>query len=68
MADTQIVRQYQTQHLNPQGKLEQVIVIDFNVGDDGPFSVTIPIAEFTADVARAAVQKLALEISSVQNY
>jgi len=66
MGETQIIRQYQTSAMNPQGKLEPVIVVDFNVGTDGPFSVYVPVSEYTADRVRTEVQKLALEIGQVQ--
>lgn len=63
-----IVRQYQTSELGPANKLQQVVVVDFTVGEDGPFSVRIPLDLYTADVARAAVNQIALEVQSVQNF
>ena len=63
-----IVRQYQAQQLGANNRLETYIVIDFNVGDDGPFTVKIPAASFTSDLARAEIQKVALEVAALRNY
>lgn len=66
--EVKIVRQYQTAEIGPQNKLQQVVVVDFQVGEDGPFSVRIPLDEYSAEVVRAAVQKVALEVQSIHNF
>lgn len=50
MPPIKIVRQSQQSQLTASGQVQQMIRVDYMVGNDGPFSLSIPQSEFSADV------------------
>lgn len=62
-----ILRQTQQSQLNAMGGLDSFVRIDFQVGNYGTFNVSIPIAEFSTDVAHAAIMKVAAEAAALQD-
>jgi len=59
MPPIKIIRQQQQSELLGNGRVEQIVRIDFTIGDDGPFSVFIPQADYTADRVHAEILKIA---------
>ena len=47
-----ILQQSHQADLDQTGTVRRMVRIDFKVGDDGPFSVSIPVLDFTASVAQ----------------
>lgn len=50
--------------IDSNGRLVPGMAVDFSVGDGPVHTLTLPQAGFTAQVAKAAVEKLAQEIRS----
>ncbi len=48
--------------LNPDGSATQQVTVDYTIGQHGPFQVTMPKSDFTADKAKAEMQKMANEL------
>lgn len=47
------------------GQVQYLMRVQFMVGDHGPFAVTLPAEQFTADKARALMQATAAEINAL---
>ena len=61
-----ILRQSHQTNLGLGGALERLVRVDFNVGTDGPFNVSIPEADFTADALSAKVRAVADQIERLR--
>lgn len=64
----QVQLQY-TQEVNrllPGGRTEARVYASFNVGADGPFSVEVPAAGFTADILWTAINAKADELAMIR--
>ena len=57
-----ITRQYEETRANDAGKFVLMHVTKFTVGDDGPFEVTMPAADFDAQANAALVQARAQQV------
>ena len=62
-----ILRQSHQTTLGPAGTIERLVRVDFNVGVDGPFNVSIPEADFSADALTAKVRAVADEIDKLRS-
>lgn len=51
-----IIRIQQVSYLDALSKPQANMQVQFNVGDHGPFSVSLPVEGFTADAARSSMQ------------
>jgi hypothetical protein len=51
--------------ITPAGQTERSYNVAFTVGDQGPFTVTIPGPQFSADAVKTAMQKTADEINKL---
>lgn len=58
----QIIRVRDAPQLSAVGTVTQIRAVDYTVGQHGPFTVMIPLEEFTAEKAKAAVDAAAKEI------
>jgi hypothetical protein len=62
-----ILRQYHQSELGPGGEVVRLVRVDFRVGADGPFNVSIPEPEFTADTLAAKVQAVADQVGMLRD-
>ena len=62
-----ILRQYHQAELTPSGDVARLVRVDFKVGSDGPFNVSIPEADFSADALRAKIQAVADQVGSLRD-
>jgi hypothetical protein len=67
MLPIKIIRQSHQINLTDGGRVERLVRVDFNVGDDGPFNVSIPEAEFSADALSAKVRAVADEVEKLRS-
>ena len=61
-----IIRQYHQSQLTPSGDVQQLTRVDFRVGADGPFNVSIPDSEFTADALTAKIRAVADQVEQLR--
>ena len=61
----QIVRVLENPVLLPTGGVERNIRVDYTVGTHGPFSLTLPAAEFSAVRVKAEMDKMVAEIRTL---
>ena len=66
MAKITILRQSQQAQLSPAGQVTQLIRVDFKVGDDGPFSISIPVDQFSAEELHARLTEFANKIAALR--
>jgi hypothetical protein len=57
-----ILRQSHQTALTPTGTVQRFVRVDFQVGDDGPFNVSIPETEFSADALLSKVRAVADQV------
>jgi len=62
-----ILRQYHQSELGPGGDVVRIVRVDFKVGADGPFNVSIPESDFTADALAAKVQAVADQVATLRD-
>jgi hypothetical protein len=60
-----VVRVRPDPSLLPTGTLERRTTVEFMIGADGPFDVTIPDSEFTAARVQQEMEKKAAEIRKI---
>ena len=63
---TKITRVVETSSVGDNGRAVPVIHVEFTVGSNGPFSVELPKAQFTAAAANAKIQEFASHLSGLQ--
>lgn len=56
------VRATQFTELTDTGRVVRMIRTDFMIGEDGPFSVELPIELFTERAVREEIEKIAAEL------
>ena len=61
-----ITRVTETQEAGDQGKLIASIRLEFNVGDLGPFNVTLSKKDFTATAANAKISEFVTHLKQLQ--
>jgi len=61
----QVTRVFESPLLLPTGGVEQRIRVDYMVGTHGPFSITLPAAEFSAARVKTEMEKTAGEIRTL---
>jgi len=62
-----VLRQTHQTQLAPGGTVQRLVRIDFNVGQDGPFNVSIPEDEYSSDALLAKVRAVADEIQKTRD-
>lgn len=62
----EIVRIQESFRIDPGGDSTQTKQVLFRVGKDGPFSIEIPSAEFTAERARELISEEARKIAELR--
>lgn len=65
MINPTVVRISQQNTFSQNGVLSLSYLVTFSVGANGPFTVQIPAAEFTAQNVKAAMQKVADQINQL---
>jgi hypothetical protein len=55
----------QTNVINTNGTITPTYVVSFMVGEHGPFTTQIPAEQFGAAAVKAAMEKVATEISQI---
>jgi len=60
--ETKVLRIRPTPLLTPLGEVERRTTVEYMVGEHGPFSFTLPDAEFTAARVKTEMDKKAAEI------
>jgi hypothetical protein len=60
-----VQRVVQDTAIDATGQIKPLMRVQFMVGEHGPFTVSFPQSEFTADKARAAMQAQADQINSL---
>jgi hypothetical protein len=60
-----VIRVYSDPMLLPDATLVPRVTVEFKVGSDGPFAVTLPASEFSAERARALMEEKAAEIRKI---
>jgi hypothetical protein len=68
MAETltgQVTRVVEQPRMLLNGNIERDVRVEFTIGPHGPFTLTLPRAEFTADRVKQEMAKLAAEISQL---
>jgi len=63
--EIKIIRVMPETRLLVTGDVDRKMRVQFTVGNSGPFTVVLPAAGFTAQVARAAVEKEGREIQQL---
>lgn len=67
-ADYLITAQRQTQNLDPQGQVQQVMVVTFQTIPEGVIgSVDVPLAQYTEDAVRSMVESRVQAIRAVHS-
>jgi len=66
MLAVSIIRQSHQSELGPGGQPRTLVRVDFRVGDDGPFSVSIPADKFTADELHRQILQIAEQVSATR--
>ncbi len=66
MLPVTITRQAHQSELGPSGDVRKIVRVDFRVGDDGPFNLSIPEAEFSVDEMVRRIQAFANDIEAVR--
>lgn len=61
----QLVRITQSSNFTADGKLNTVYVVQFSVGNHGPFTVQVPRETFNAATVEAAMHAVADEINKL---
>ena len=61
----QVTRVLDAPVLLPTGGIERRIRVDYTVGPHGPFSLTMPAAQFTAAAVKTEMEKVAAEIRNL---
>ena len=67
MQKVSIIRQSHQSDLGPGGQPRVLFRVDFRVGDDGPFSVSIPAPDFTADELHRQISAIAEQVSATRD-
>jgi len=67
MQKVSIIRTSHQSELGPGGQPRTLVRVDFRVGDDGPFSISIPDADFTADELHRRVLAIAEQVSAARD-
>jgi len=65
MGAIKILRQSDQTELTPGGRITTFVRIDFMVGDDGPFSESIPKSDYNADTVHQRLQAFAQQVASL---
>ncbi len=66
MPPIKIQRQTEQTQLNPNGTLQRWIRIDFTVGDDGPFSVSVKAEDYNADTVHQMILEVANQTAALR--
>lgn len=67
-ADYTITSQRQTQNLDANGQVQQVMVVTFQTVPEGvSASVDVPLAQYTEDTVRAMIESRVQAIRAVHN-
>jgi hypothetical protein len=66
MLPVTILRQSHQSQLAPDGSVQRIVRIDFKVGADGPFNLSIGENDFTVDEMVRQVQAFANNIEAVR--
>ena len=61
-----IVSVREDQSLGPQNRIVQAIVVEWSIGDDGPFREIIPKAEFSEALVMERIEKVAADIRNLR--
>jgi len=67
MPPIKILRQSDQTELTPAGRITTFVRIDFMVGDDGPFSESIPKTDYNAETVHAKLQAFAQQIAALHS-
>lgn len=62
----EITRVIESTDVGDTGKTFQSIRVEFKVGTHGPFTVTVPKADFTAAAVNALIQKFVSQLGALQ--
>jgi len=66
-AKISIIRQSHQSELDATGTVRRLVRIDFKIGDDGPFSVSIPELDYSAAAAQDRIEQFAREIQQLRS-
>ena len=66
MLPIKIIRQYHQSELTQGGNIRRLVRVDFLVGEDGPFNVSIPESDYTADALLAKVNEIAGQVAQLR--
>lgn len=61
----QVTRVLQAPVLLPTGIVDNRVRVDYTVGTHGPFTLSLPAAEFTAARVNTEMEKMAVEIRNL---
>ena len=61
-----LLPQRQTTAVTDTGRTADVVEVQFTVDDDGPFTVTIPLGDYTPELVRANVVAMAESVRATR--
>lgn len=59
MPPIKIIRQSEQASLLSNGQVQKFIRVDFQVGDDGPFSISVKTEDYSADLVHQKILEIA---------
>jgi len=62
-----IIRQSHQSALDAGGTIRRLVRVDFKIGDDGPFSVSIPETDYSAAAAQDRIEQFAREVGQLRS-
>jgi len=67
MSEVKVTRISENSRVNREGLLERIMEVQFTVGDNGPFTLEVPVDEFDEISVREKISSKAREIQAVMN-